>query len=391
MRQGDLDRAIASYQNASRDNPDFYCIYQNLGEALARQGKIDEAIQAYQAAIAANCHAVKAYYDLIVLWKRKGGIEEASEIYLSAIQCNPSFSSDRVFHLIFNPYNQPFYSYVLVRKELKKLQNQNPILDPWESPYMAANHIKERESTDAAIEAYQYAIALHPNDHRLWVELGDLWYVDRKWQEAEFCYQRGVELQPKCSWYYYKLGQVLVGKNKFLEAEAVYQASIDIEPQKYYEVYYEFGKLCNHLKKWDRAYSMLQVSTTLHPKHLNSYWEWGRAAFYLEKWDEVIDVFNRYVNLGGEESHTWEMVGRALRERMQDNRDGEKAVEVYMKAINKNPQNLQLYFDILAMNIDDMNVYLQLRDVLRQTEVKNSKATVKATLNFLFNMRLSYF
>lgn len=388
MRQGDLDKAIASYRNASRDNPDFYCIYQNLGEALARQGKIDEAIQAYQAAIETNCHAIKAYYDLTILWERKGDTEEASEVYLSALQCNPSLANDRIFHFIFHPKHQPFYSCVLLKTELKQIQNNNQVFDPWESPYLAANRIQKRESIDAAIEAYQYAIALNPNDDKLHVALGDLWYARGKWQEAESRYQRGIELQPKCSLCHYKLGKVLVEQNKFSEAEAAYQASIEIEPQKYYEVYYEFGKLCNHLNKWEEAYALLQMSATLYPEHIDSYWEWGRAAFYLEKWDEVTDLLNRYVELGGEESHTWEMVGRALREKMQDNRDGEEAVEMYMKAIKQDPQKLQLYFDVLAMKSDDANVYLQLKNLLRGTEVGEGNATTKATLDFLFNTKL---
>ncbi|MGB3510483.1 MAG: glycosyltransferase 61 family protein [Microcoleaceae cyanobacterium] len=64
QHQGQLEEAIATYQQVIKLNPDFYQAYINLGEILSEQGILDEAISCYRRALELKPNDIDCYRNL---------------------------------------------------------------------------------------------------------------------------------------------------------------------------------------------------------------------------------------------------------------------------------------------------------------------------------------
>ncbi|MFO7028963.1 hypothetical protein B9T07_02595 [Limnospira fusiformis CCALA 023] len=89
LRNGQLEEAIAAYQKAIGQNPDFYLAYQNLGEALEKLGRFDEAVQAYQKAVELKPEAAWSYLSLSRVLRQVGRVEEAKKAGDRAMEIEP--------------------------------------------------------------------------------------------------------------------------------------------------------------------------------------------------------------------------------------------------------------------------------------------------------------
>ncbi|MBS0017212.1 MAG: tetratricopeptide repeat protein, partial [Arthrospira sp. SH-MAG29] len=93
LRNGQLEEAIAAYQNAIVVNPDFYLAYHNLGEALEKLGRFDEAVQAYQKAVELKPEAAWSYLSLSRVLRQVGRVEEAKKAGDRAIEIEPKLAA----------------------------------------------------------------------------------------------------------------------------------------------------------------------------------------------------------------------------------------------------------------------------------------------------------
>jgi len=88
-QEGKLEDAIASYNSAIEENPDFYWSYQNLAEVLAGLGKWDEAVTHSQNAIALNPNSAWSHYYLGEALTQLEKWGEAVAAYRYAIEIEP--------------------------------------------------------------------------------------------------------------------------------------------------------------------------------------------------------------------------------------------------------------------------------------------------------------
>ena len=91
-RLGKLEKAVTSYRQAIKLNPNSAWSYHNLGETLFKLQKWDDAIAAYQQAIKLNPHSGSLYYNLAEAFMQQGNLDEAIANYSKAIEIKPSFS-----------------------------------------------------------------------------------------------------------------------------------------------------------------------------------------------------------------------------------------------------------------------------------------------------------
>ncbi|WP_226582850.1 tetratricopeptide repeat protein [Microseira wollei] len=92
QQQGQLEAAIAQYQEAIRLNPNMAEAYLNMGAALAAIGKQPEAIAAYREAIRANPNLAEAHHNLGNAFAQQGKLTEATQEYTQAIRINPNYA-----------------------------------------------------------------------------------------------------------------------------------------------------------------------------------------------------------------------------------------------------------------------------------------------------------
>ncbi len=92
MRRGQIDDALAHYQDALKINSDYAEAHNNLAIALASRGRIDEAIANYQDALRIKPDYAEAHNNLAVALASRGQIDEAMTHYQEALKIAPDYA-----------------------------------------------------------------------------------------------------------------------------------------------------------------------------------------------------------------------------------------------------------------------------------------------------------
>jgi tetratricopeptide (TPR) repeat protein len=103
-KAGQLEAAIAAYQQAIRLNPEFDAAYINLGLAYIQQNQFDQAQTMFEQALSlpdrpetpASIHTV-AHYNLAIILERQGQTEAAIAEVERALTITPDFERAKLF------------------------------------------------------------------------------------------------------------------------------------------------------------------------------------------------------------------------------------------------------------------------------------------------------
>lgn len=235
LQKRNLDPAIAYFQQALSQQPDFANAYYSLGVAFKQQGKFTEAITAYQHSIALKPDWVEAYVSLGIVLREVGRVEEAKDQYEIAIALSPNHPGihnnlanallalkrpqDAIAHYRQALASQPDYADVLI--------NLGYVL-------------QEQGEREEAITLYQKAITLEPNSVNAHCNLGVALQNSGRLTEAEKCYRQALALKPDFAIPYNNLGLIFQESDRFTEAIAYYQKAIALQPH-YADAYHNLG------------------------------------------------------------------------------------------------------------------------------------------------------
>ena len=75
--------------------PDLVEAHNNLGEVLQKQGRLNDALNSYQQAIKINPDYPYTYHNLGYFFQEKGKFEEAIEAYKKALNIKPDLALSR--------------------------------------------------------------------------------------------------------------------------------------------------------------------------------------------------------------------------------------------------------------------------------------------------------
>src|SRR5262245_48317152 len=88
-KKGELDRAIADYNEAIRLNPKDDLAYSSRGSAWAAKGDLDRAIADFNEAIRLDPKDADTYLQRGLAWKEKGDLVRANADFDQAIKLDP--------------------------------------------------------------------------------------------------------------------------------------------------------------------------------------------------------------------------------------------------------------------------------------------------------------
>jgi tetratricopeptide (TPR) repeat protein len=89
--KGEHDRAIADYNDALKLDPKFAPTYNNRGNALGKKGEYDKAIADYNDALKLDPKNALAYNNRGHAWEQKGEYDKAIADFNDAIRLDPNF------------------------------------------------------------------------------------------------------------------------------------------------------------------------------------------------------------------------------------------------------------------------------------------------------------
>jgi tetratricopeptide (TPR) repeat protein len=90
LDKGDLDGAVAAYQESIRLDSKYALVHSNLGVALERKGNLDGAVAAFQEALRLDPNDAAVHYNLGVILKKKGDLSGAVAAYETSIRLDPN-------------------------------------------------------------------------------------------------------------------------------------------------------------------------------------------------------------------------------------------------------------------------------------------------------------
>jgi tetratricopeptide (TPR) repeat protein len=95
LNDGQIDEAIAHYQQTLQANPAYADAHMNLGRAFLQKAMPDEAIAHYRKAIDLKPAYAQAHYNLALALMQKSQVDEAIRHYERAIEINPAYFDAR--------------------------------------------------------------------------------------------------------------------------------------------------------------------------------------------------------------------------------------------------------------------------------------------------------
>jgi tetratricopeptide (TPR) repeat protein len=161
LRKGDVDGALAHYQQALQINPNYARAYNNLGFALLQKGKADEAITDYQQALKIEPDYTQAHENLGNALFQEGKVDDAIAQYQRALQIYPDYEEAH------NNLGTALFQEGRLDEAISQYQQALQI-----NPDSVQGHFKlgivllRQDRADEAIAHFQQALRLEPADAR---------------------------------------------------------------------------------------------------------------------------------------------------------------------------------------------------------------------------------
>ncbi len=109
-----------------------------------------------------------------------------------------------------------------------------------------------KDTYPLALEAYQKAVELDPNSGDAYVNMGNIYYRQELFVDAERCYRLAITCDPDHAKAYYNLGNTLDELHCTQEAGDCFQKSLEKDPN-FSDAHYNLAATCEKLTLWEAA------------------------------------------------------------------------------------------------------------------------------------------
>ncbi len=190
------------------------------------------------------------------------------------------------------------------------------------------NELYDLKRYEEALEAYNRAIQLAPNDalayHNKGYALDDL----KRYEEALEAYTRAIELDPNDAVTYYNKGYTLRNLKRYEEALEAYTRALELDPNDAV-TYYHKGTALRNLKRSKEALDAYARAIELDPTYARAYTGKGIALDDLKRSEEALVAYTRALELNPHDAVAYQGKGMTLR----NLKHYEEALEAYNRAI----------------------------------------------------------
>jgi len=192
---------------------------------------------------------------------------------------------------------------------------------------------------DEAIEHYQKAAELNPNQPQAYNNLGIMLVGKGRLEEAVTNFTRAVQIQPGYAEARLNWGTVLAMQGKISEAIALFQQALDLKPD-YADAHYNLGRVLAAQGKMAEAIGHYQRAIQLQPDSPEVYYNLGialaaegKAAEAAGQYRAVIQLEPNYADAHGNLANVLAAQGRL-----------EEAVREYQRTLELVPNSAQAHF-----------------------------------------------
>ncbi len=163
---------------------------------------------------------------------------------------------------------------------------------------------------EKAVDQFQRAVELDPNNDYALGYLADAYQKLGKQQDAEATYKKAVALRPNYWAVYNWFGAFYATQAKYDQAASMFRKVIDLAPENY-RGYSNLGGVYLYQGRYDDAIDVLGRSIGLRPNR-DAYANLGAAYFWLHRFSEAVDSYEQALRLDDRDSLNWGNLGDAL-------------------------------------------------------------------------------
>jgi tetratricopeptide (TPR) repeat protein len=262
-KPGNLDQALAAFEEAVKTDPRFALAYAGLGEAYLVRYRtdqnprwIDQASAACERAVQIDDQLAPVYVTLGRIHNETGKTDLALQEFQHALQLDPR-SADALFGLA--------------------------------SVYEAQARLNDAEQTLVR------AVALRPDYWDNLNKLGLFYYRQRRFPEAAVQLRKVVDLTPDNSIAWLNLAAALRGGGKLSEATAALQKSIQISPS--YPAHTNLGNVYYQQHRYAESAQQYEKALAFNAKDYRVWINLANAYTWLDKANDAADDFRRALPL----------------------------------------------------------------------------------------------
>ncbi|MFW6160983.1 MAG: tetratricopeptide repeat protein [Acidobacteriota bacterium] len=163
-------------------------------------------------------------------------------------------------------------------------------------------------------------------------------------QEALTCFQEAARINPNHSRAWCAAGSTSFNLKNFTEAKSALQRSVETDPQND-QAYYWLGLTCLRLNQPQEAAQSLIQATQLNPENPDAFYNLGIAFEETGQLSDAAQAYERFVAINPGPAWTGlNQLGSVYMEMGQF----EKAIGVFDKVIQNNPQDLKATYNLAA-------------------------------------------
>lgn len=180
-----------------------------------------------------------------------------------------------------------------------------------------------------------------------YVNLGQQLIQEKKIDEAINCYQQAIHLQPDNFWYYNSLAELFRTQNKIETAIKYYHKVIELN-SKFDNAYLKLGDLYQEKQQWEQATKYYLQAIKINPQNFWSFFNLGEIAAKQKKFDSAISYYQSGLKIQPHHYLSYCKLGVIYRQQTQY----QKAIESYQKAITIAPHDNTAYFALQYIPVD---------------------------------------
>jgi tetratricopeptide (TPR) repeat protein len=228
---------------------------------------------------------------------RRGDYERATQFLNTALDLAARLQDNCFEALCFN-------AIALVKTDLGRTKEaiqayQNAIelapeqISPWNN---LGNLYRKLEQHEEALAAFQKAIEQNATDVVSWNGLGDLYHILGRYDDAIYAFLKATELSPDYALSWSGLGTSYTNEGRLDDALAAHQKALEID-RRTINSWLGLGDIYRLQENSENAKMAYQTAIEIDPKNARAWNELGIVCYNTGAYDEAIRAYNKAIEL----------------------------------------------------------------------------------------------
>jgi tetratricopeptide (TPR) repeat protein len=357
--QENYDSAIRTYRKLLAGNTDDN-IFFSLGNAYLQNEKVDSANYYFNEGLARN---KKSAINMVGLGKAKlmkNDVAGAEQHFNEALKLTRSKDTN-VLNEIARAYleaNKDLDKAIVYLQASQKRDNKNP-----ETHLILGDIYLEQNKGGDAMNNYEQALRLNPNQAKAQVRRGQLFIRSRNANEAHTALQEAIKIDPSYAPAYREMGDLYLLTHKYDEAADMYRKNIQLAGTSGL-MQYKLATALYSGKKFDEAHQQIQQALAADPNNVGmqrlqayTYYEAGLNQEQMQDGDKekaqeyhnrALELMTRYFQQVNQEkfiTDDYRYYGNMLAKAGRD----DEAFAMLNKAIELDKENAGPLYETMAL------------------------------------------